>query len=245
MPSPVCGPGLNWRAAAARSLNILLRRDPDSVFPTLELPARLGALRPVESLASMSEEAEPEHLMLMNEERRASLTAAATRKLRRPDFALVLEADQYSGDGEPKQGMVAFKMSLPWFNRSKYNAELDRDLSMAEAARRDHAAHLIDVRSRLMMLHGEAEAALREAEALRNEVLPKSEQSSEVARSAWQSGAGSLRDVLEADRMRGEARADLSRAVGRYWSAVYELLPLAGAKELGAVVADTAPQNKP
>src|SRR4051812_34781379 len=115
-------------------LNRLLNRPLTNAWPELDLPKLAPMLAPGERLLELATAHEPKLRMMRNEIARAEASAESARRAKRPDFSIGADARQYAGDGEFKEGTVFFKMTIPWVNKSKYDAAFHREKDRAEAA---------------------------------------------------------------------------------------------------------------
>ncbi len=214
--------------SAKASLNGLLGRSATSP---------LGAPKdPVPSTASYAEFAElpkeaiETHPEVLASALRVKATRAqldlANREANLPSFSLGIEYMQFPGEPDGWAGM--FGVNLPWFT-GKRRAESRR---LEETLRADEAAVdavrvrvLADVRDAYVRVDATGQA-LR---LLRDELLPKTNQTVEVSRAGYERGQATFLDLLDSERslrdvrlrayqtvsMHESALADLERAIGR------------------------------
>jgi outer membrane protein TolC len=143
--------------------------------------------------------------------------------------------------------MFGVSVSLPWFNRGKYRADLDRDRARAEARRAETADYELEVRRELFRLWTAIDAARRETELLGDQLIPRSELAVDTALAAWTTGRGGFLDLLEARRLLNDARADRLRALVEQHLMIAELTTCCGVGEVDALLmlADDAPSPTP
>ena len=118
-----------------------------------------------------------------------------TRK-RKPVFSIGVETNTYSG-GDFRDAMFALKVTLPWFNRSVYDADIARAESLRDATRSDLEATKRELYTQLTRLITEAQNNRQIVSAYAREVLPKSEKAVETLQSAWVSSKATLLEVLD------------------------------------------------
>lgn len=210
------------------SLNRLLGRDLQSAVSQFQLPPLSPPLVVTPGLLEMATNQEPRLRLLAAEIQVAEAQTVATRKARLPEVGGFLEGRQYSGDGGFRMAAVGVKLSLPWFNGSKYQSDLARDRARVEAARfeADNTAQL--VLEGVRQLGVEIDAAYRQAVLYRDEILPRSELALEAAHANWMNNRGMFIDVMEARRLLLEARLTLARSISDQYRAMSELLVFCG-----------------
>jgi len=223
------------RAFEQATLNRLLGRPLDSAWPEFEQPA-LGPEIPLsERLFDLGTRYEPRLQMLRQETAMAEAGAEVTRRQRYPEVMLGVEGRQWSGSGDFREGMFTVGVNLPWFNRGKYRADLDRDRARAEAVRAEAQDYELDVRQELFRVWTRIDAARREALLYRDSILPRSQLAMETALSGWSVGRGMFLDVMEARRMVTEARVMHARALNEQHQMIIELVTCCGVGELDSL----------
>lgn len=223
------------REAQALMLNRLLNRSLTTVWPEMELPKLAPAIEASERLLGMATRSEPKLRMLRQEIARAQSASEVARRGRRPDFSVGLEGRQFAGDGQFKEGSVVMKMTIPWLNKSKYDAAFRREKERAEAATWDAAEYEAQLRDEMSRLVIRIENARREAVLYREQIIPRSEQALNSAESSWQSGKSFFHDVLEARRLLLEGRTKYARAVAEQYLALAEVVICCGLADMEAV----------
>lgn len=113
-----------------------------------------------------------------------------------------MESDSY-------QGMLGVSVPLwvGWRNKAVSEAE-----ARAEANRLETASLLLEIQKEVVELHIGLRAALVSRDALREEVLPRSEAAAEAAFAAYEAGAAGLVSLIDAQRALYEARLEAARA---------------------------------
>ncbi len=216
-------------------LNRLLNRPLDSKWPLLELPVLAAPLANNERLLSLAVKFEPKLRMMRLETIRAEAGATAAKRERRPDFSLGVDGRQFAGDGQFKEGTVYFKMSIPWINKSKYDAAYHREKGRAEAAAWDAAEYEAELREEIARLAIRIDNARRQAVLYRDEIIPRAEQAFAAAESSWGGGRSLFFEVIEGRRMLLDARLMLARATAEQHLALAELVLCCGLGDLEAV----------
>lgn len=216
-------------------LNRFLNRDLQSPWPAFELPPLAAPVVYNERLVDFAIRYEPKLHRLREQIKQSQAVAEATRRARLPEVSLGVENRNFSGTGEWRQTEFMVNFNLPWFNRSKYRADLRRDEARLKASAADAADYTLSVREEIHNLTVKLAAARREAVVYRDEIIPRSETVVASARAAWESGRGMLRDVLEARRMLVEARLMFARAVAEQYEMLSDLVLCCGLGDLEAL----------
>lgn len=217
------------------ALNRLLNRPADSPWPKLELPAVAGRIVYSERLLQFARDYEPTLRKMREEVRMAEAAVDKTRRERFPEVSVGVETRNDSREGSWRQTEVMLSFSLPFFNRSRYRADIARDEARRKAAEFDVADMELSLREEVHGLTVKADAARREALLYRDEIIPRSEQALSAASIAWQNGGGMFLDVLEARRMLLEARLMSARAVTEQWQMLSELVLCCGLADFAAL----------
>ena len=178
---------------------------------------------------------EPKIRVMQQQVKQAEAMAERTRRDRWPDVSVGFDGRNYSGDGSFRQGMLVLSMNLPWGNSSHYRDDLRREQARVKAAEFDLADYQLSLHGEVHHLTIKINSARREALLYRDQIIPRTESALESARAAWQSGAASFRDVLDARRMLLEGRLMYVRAVTEQYQMMSELVLCCGLGELGAL----------
>ncbi|MCU0782599.1 MAG: TolC family protein [Verrucomicrobia bacterium] len=228
------------------TLNRLLNRDPRSPWPALQLPAVAPAIAYSERLVDFSLKYEPKTLVMRQQVKQAEAAAKLTRRQRLPDFSAGLEARNYTGDGSFRQGMFVLNFNLPWGNGERYRNDIRREEAKQRAAELDLTDWQLSARQEVHHLTVAIDAVRREALLYRDEIIPRSEQALASARSAWETGRRTLREVLETRRMLLDARLMYARAVAEQYTMMSELVLCCGMgdfESLQMIGADIQPET--
>jgi outer membrane protein TolC len=219
-------------AAAQAGVNRWLGRAPETPLPAWALPDVAAPVPFSPALVRLATQAAPRLRVLDRERQVAEAALTASRRQRRPDLGLGVEGRQYTGDGGFRQGMFTVSLNLPWFNRDRYQRDIQRDEARLRAAGDDAADLEVALRDEIFRLTTEIASARREALNFREEILPRSDAAQRAALSAWSSGRGSLTDVLDTRRAWIEAQLEEARAIASQWSALSELVLSCGLTDL-------------
>ena len=218
------------------SLNRLLGRPIAQPCPTV---AQLPIAPPIplsEAIFDMGVKFEPKLQVMRREIDMADAGIEVTRKGRLPEVSLGIETRQWSGTGDLREGMVSVGLSVPWFNRSRYRADLDRDQAKAAAARADTEDYERDVRRELFRVWTRIDAARREAILYRDNILPRSELAIQTALAGWSAGRTMHLEVHEAHRMLTEAQLMYAKALSEQQQMIAELITCCGIADLDALL---------
>ena len=199
------------RVSLMRQLNTLLGRPLDEAWTPLALPkATTAELPSLPGGLSRLPVANPMLLALTGSTRAAQAGVEVSRQERKPVFSVGAESSVYSG-GRFIETLVGAKMTIPWGNRSVYQANIDRSLKQQAAAEREFAALERRLRGEAIAAHTEAENAARQAATFTDEVMPRLEKSVQATEGAWISSKATLLEVLEARRALLNARLEERR----------------------------------
>ncbi|MDZ4288754.1 MAG: TolC family protein, partial [Prosthecobacter sp.] len=121
------------------SLNFLLGRAADASWKPLALDDRTSQLATATALKVRLENGNPQLAAMRHQVEGAQAEADAAREKRKPVVSVGVETNTYSG-GDFRSAMFALKVTLPWFNRSAYAADIARAESLRDATRGDLAA---------------------------------------------------------------------------------------------------------
>jgi outer membrane protein TolC len=157
------------------------------------------------------------------------------RRDRYPDVSVELEGRNYTGNGEFRQGMALMSINLPWFNSGKYRERIRKESAMKDMAEQELADYRLELRAEVHGLTLKIEAARREALLYRDEIVPRTETALASARSAWESGSGMFRDLLESRRMLLEARTMQTRATREQYIELADLVLCCGLGDMEAL----------
>jgi cobalt-zinc-cadmium efflux system outer membrane protein len=218
------------------TLNRLLNRPPDGAWPEFDLPPVAPEIPLTETLFTLAAKFEPRLQAMRQDIAMAEAGVEVTRRSRLPDVTLGVEGRQWSGSGGFREGMFTVGLNLPWVNRSKYRADLDRDRHRAEAARAEADDYALDVRRELFRVWTRIDAARRETLLYRDEILPRSELAVSTALAAWSTGRGMYLEVMDARRMLVEARVMRARALAEQHQMIAELVTCCGVAELDSIL---------
>jgi len=214
-----------WDAAARRrvslmrQLNTLLGRPLDEAWPTLMLPSAATGLPFLPGELSRLGVANPALLALTGSSRAAQAGVEVSRQERQPVFSVGAESSVYSG-GRFVETLVGAKMTIPWGNRSVYQANTDRARQQQTAAEREYESLERRLRGEAIAAHTDAENAARQAATFTDEVMPRLEKATQATEGAWISSKATLLEVLEARRALLNARLEQRRFIAAHRAAL-------------------------
>lgn len=217
------------RGQYATTLNLLIGRTADSPWPTLSLPPQAQYHASATALKVRLERDNPQLASLRHQVEVAQAESLVAREKRKPAFSVGLQMYTYSkGTIQDTMAMLSFKMTLPWFNRSAYQADIARTDKLNEAAQSDLAAQQRLLHTQLSAFITEARNNEQLANAYVTEVVPKSEKTAETLQDAWVSSKATLLEVLDARRALLEAHMEHQRALAAWQVAVQNLTAITG-----------------
>lgn len=217
------------RSQFAVTLNLLLGRPAMREWSMLALPQAVKEIPNATALKGRLEQGNPQLASMRHQVEGTRAETDVAREKRKPVFSVGVQVDGYSqGNSGDVMTMLTLKMSLPWFNRSGYKADLARAENLRSAAENDLAAEQRMLYAKVISLMTEAENNRRLAAAYTSEVLPKSEKTVEILQNSWVSSKSTLLEVLEARRTLLEARQEQKRALAAHHVATQALSALTG-----------------
>jgi outer membrane protein TolC len=188
------------------------------------LPAAFPAVPYSDQLIALALTNEPQIKILEQEIKAAAAETKLTRRSRLPDVSLGVEGRQYADDGGFRAGTFTLSFTLPWFNESKYHKDYQRDQATQKAAEQERNDQVLMVREALHHLTLDLENQRREALLYRNEISVRAEQMLTSRLSDWETGHGTLRDVLDARRMWLDSQLKSAEAAAAEHQSLAELL---------------------
>lgn len=217
------------------TFNRLLARPQDGPWPVLEAPGIAPPIPFSEQLVSLALRNEPRLAVLRLDARRAEAGIEVARRSHYPNVSLSVGGRQWSGSGAFREGMFGVGVNVPWFNRSRYRADLDRDRALAGASQAEVLDYELEVRRELFRVWTRIDAARREALLYQEQLLPRWELVVQNTVASWSVGRGPFLDVLDARRELTEARMTLAQAVAEQHRMLAELVTCCGVAELDAL----------
>lgn len=217
------------RTQYSTTLNLLLGRAADKPWPALSLTGDAEQHPSAIALKVRLERDNPQLAAMRHQIAGAQADADAAREKRKPAFSVGVQSFAYSqGNSDNVMTMLTVGMTLPWFNRSAYKADIARAESQRSAAQSDLAAEQRALLIRLTALLTEEENNRRLADAYTQQVLPKTEKTVKTLENAWVSSNATLLDVLDARRSLLQARLEQQRARASQHVASQALTALTG-----------------
>lgn len=204
-------------------------------WPVFQLPDIAPFVPFTDRMIELASKYEPRLQVLRREIEMAEAGIEVARRERFPEVSLGIEGRQWSGSGGFREGAFTVGVSLPWFNRSRIRAGVDRSRSQAEALRAEASDYTLAVRQELFRVWTKIDAARREAILYRDSILPRSTQAVETAMAGWTSGRSMFTDLMESRRMLTEARLMHARAVAEQHLMITELVTCCGLGELDSL----------
>jgi outer membrane protein TolC len=207
------------RTRLTRQLNILLGRLADEAWPVLRLPDSASLTPALADEMNRLFQVNPMLQALLNTANAAQSEIEVARRERSPIFSVGVESSVYSG-GDFRQATVIGKVTLPFFNKSVYRANVERAQQQQIAAEREIEALHRKLRGEAVAAHTEADNAARQADTFSKEVIPRTEKAAESTQNAWISSKASLLEVLESRRAMLNSRLEQRRFVAAHRAAL-------------------------
>jgi cobalt-zinc-cadmium efflux system outer membrane protein len=216
------------RRQLATNLNLLLGRPANQPWEPLSLPNQPPALPLSPELLAKVEQGNPTLSSRRTEIAGSEAETEMARLKRNASASLALGTNVYSG-GDIRDGMLTVNVSLPWFNRSIYAADISRAERTQEASQQDLATEQRKLSSEATAMLTEAENNRQIVSTYANDILPKAEHALEAMRNAWISSKATLVEVLDTRRNVLMARQERQRALAASHVAAQNLAALTGA----------------
>jgi cobalt-zinc-cadmium efflux system outer membrane protein len=217
------------------TLERLLGGRPSSPWPIHSLPDVAPFIPFTDRMIELATKYEPRLQVRRREIEMAEAGVEVARRERFPEVSLGIEGRQWSGSGGFREGAFTVGLSLPWFNRSRVRAQVDRGRAQADALRAEAADYSLAVRQELFRVWTKIDAARREVILYRDQILPRSAQAVETAMAGWSSGRAMFLDLLEARRMLTDARLMCVRALAEQHLMITDLVTCCGLGELDSL----------
>jgi outer membrane protein TolC len=215
------------RTQFARALNVMLGRGAETPWQFLSLPTSTSPLPGIATLQARMERLNPQLTAMRHMADSAQAETDAARQRKKPVFSVGVETSSYSG-GDLRSTMFMVRMSLPWFNRSAYQADIAKAEQSRLAAQSDLAAQQRELVTQLSALVTEAENNQQLVDGYTKDVLPRMEKAVETLQNAWISSKATLLDVLDARRALLDARQEQKRALAARHVAIHGLSAITG-----------------
>ncbi len=212
------------RGSANRALGFL----PEHPLATFQLPELVEAPAYNQTLAASAAGHSALVRKVVADLNRAEQQVKVTQRSGRPDITVGLESSHYSGDGGWREGFLTVSSTLPWFNRSRYRKDVERDAALLRAVQADLADVRLTAQSDLFNWLTAANTAALDANNQQREVLPRAEAAFQAALTAWIGGKATLTELFETRRLVIESRLRRLHAVADQWEALNEVAFLCG-----------------
>ena len=224
-------------------LNRLLGRPDSAPWPQLDLPDLGPELRFNDRFRKLTLRNEAKLKLLHRAADAADTGIDVAKRAAKPDVKVFGELRQFSGNGEAREGLLGVALSVPWFNRSRYRADVARAEADAQAARFDAADYERFVPVEAQRIATLAGNARREAIVYRDRILPRTTQMLEAMRSSWVSGSGDLVSLFDIRRQWLDGQRMLSNATAEQWQMLAEITVCCGLADLEAIEALNDPAS--
>lgn len=220
--SQVLAAARRTRNSLASVLNLRLGRPPESPWPSLRLPATPSPVPIASAEIARIPNVNPKVRSLHDMASAASAEIRINQSERNPQLSIGVDADLYSG-GDFRSASVGLKMSLPYFNRTSYNAKIEASKIRAKAAIKDIESTQLEVASAILTTVAEATNNAAQARAYSGEIYQRSLQATQAVEGAWISSKSSLTDLLDANRLLFSIRLEQRRFIAMQQVALQEL----------------------
>jgi outer membrane protein, heavy metal efflux system len=179
---------------------------------------------PLDALAREAMERRPDLLAASAQESRAEASLSLARRQRIPDVALSAQYQQ-EGSGQnalqPPTVTVGVQIPLPVFYQQQGEiGRAEADIRAQRAAvNKLRAQALVDVQS----ARAAVDANRRLVERMRARLLERARRTRDLVQIQYEKGAASLLELLDAQRVWAQTRAEYLKDLHDFWLAVYQL----------------------
>lgn len=214
------------RKGLAEELNITLGRSIKSSWSTLRLPAGPVAVPIVSAEIARIPHANPEVRALREKASAAAAEVRIADRERLPQVSLGVDTATDSSRGDVRSSAVGVKLTLPWFQRKAYQAEVDAAQSRASAADSQVDVLEREIATQVTSHITSADSAATQARAYSGKIRDKAEEAATSIEEAWTTSKASLTDVLDANRALFSIRLEQRRLVATQLVALEDLQAL-------------------
>jgi cobalt-zinc-cadmium efflux system outer membrane protein len=215
------------RAGRLQIAFLLGSREPSADFtvdPTLLDRALPSEPPPLDALAREALEKRPDLAAATAQEVRADAAARLARRQRFPDVGL---SAQYTQEGSGQNAIapptVTFGAQLPlpvFYQQQGEIARAEADIRARRTAREKlRAQALLDVQA----ARAAVDANRRLVERMRGRLLDRARRTRDLVQLQYEKGAASLLELLDAQRVWAQTRAEYLRELHDFWLAVFQL----------------------
>ena len=210
------------RSSLARTLNLRLGRPLESPWPLLKLPVSPSPIPIASSEIARIQNVNPKVRSMREMASAAAAEIRINRSEQKPQLSVGVDADLYSG-GDFRSASVGLKMSLPYFNRTSYDAKIAASTFREKAAIADIESARLEVASAILTTVAEVANSSAQARAYSGEIYQRSLQATQAVESAWISSKSSLTDLLDANRLLFSIRLEQRRFIAIQQAALQDL----------------------
>jgi len=210
------------RESVSRSLNLRLGRPLESPWPPLQLSANPPPVPVASAEIARIPHVNPKVRSMTEMASAANADTRIADRERLPQFSVAVDTDLYSG-GDFRSASVGLKMSLPYFNRSSYNAKVESSQLREKAAFKDIETTRLEVAAGVLAATTEAANAAAQARAYSGEIYQRALSATQAVEGSWISSKSTLTDLLDSNRMLFSIRLEQRRFVAMQLAAIEEL----------------------
>jgi outer membrane protein, heavy metal efflux system len=210
------------RASLAQRLNLRLGRTLDSAWPILKLPSNPSPAPIAASEIARIPKANPKLRSMREMAAAAGADVRIADRERQPQFSIGVDANFYARR-DFRSTSIGLKMSLPYFNRSSYDAKTQSSQLREKAAIKDIESTRLEIAAAVVAAVAEAANNAAQARAYAGEIYQRSLQATQAVEGAWISSKSSLTDLLDANRALFSIRLEQRRFVAMQQVALEEL----------------------
>lgn len=188
------------REGIARRLNIVMGKPISDPWPGYRLPASVPPVPQAAAEVARIPFANPRVRAMKEMAGAADADIRIADRERLPSFSAGIETRGYSQDGY-RGTTLGLKMTLPWFNRDNYQANVDAAKHRSDAAAADIETARREVAGEVVTAATEAANAAAQARAYGGAIRDKAIEANESVQASWINSKAPLTDLLETRRL--------------------------------------------
>ncbi|MEO6478033.1 MAG: TolC family protein [Luteolibacter sp.] len=210
------------RESLAQSLNLRLGRSLENSWPILTLNRDPAPVPIAASEIARIQRANPKVRSMREMAVAANGDTRIAEIEKKPQFSIAVDSALYSG-GDARALNVGLKMSLPYFNRTSYDAKIQASQLREKAAVKDVETIRLEIASEVLAAVNEVANAAAQAHAYSGEIYQRADAATRSVEASWISSKSPLTDLLESNRMLFSIKLEQRRFVALQLAALENL----------------------
>lgn len=210
------------RESIAQSLNLRLGRPLESVWPKLSISLNPAPTPVASSEIARISRVNPKVRSMKEMANAANSETHIAESERLPQFSVGVESALYSG-GDVRSAAVGLKMTLPFVNRSSYDAKVVASRYRENAAVKDVESTRLEIATEVLAAVTDAANAAAQARAYSGDIYQRTLAATQSVEAAWISSKSPLTDLLDSNRILFSIKLEQRRFVAMQLVALEKL----------------------